>query len=211
MTMNCDAVARLTDEWRSGARTDRHETLAAAEHLCRCRRCAEAHGILVPFLLRDAGEPATGPGQIAAGLERGIMDRVELISGTARRPGPARREIRAALSIAAAAFVVLVAAGALFLTLRPDLTGRLLTVTFVLEAPEARSVAVVGDFNDWRSEGYELARRSGDGAWTITLRLRRDTTYTYCFLVDGREWVPDPRAPESVDDGFGGVDSVLRL
>jgi 1,4-alpha-glucan branching enzyme len=122
-----------------------------------------------------------------------------------------RRGLRTAFAIAAAVLVALGAASALFLRFRPAPPGGYLTVTFVLEAPEARSVAVVGDFTDWRSEGYELARRGNDGAWTITLRLRRDATYTYCFLVDGQEWIPDPRAPETVDDGFGGVDSVLRL
>jgi len=210
MTMNCDAATRVVDRWRSGGTTERHAALAAAEHIASCRRCAEACGTLVPFLLRDAGEPLVGSGAVAAGLERAIMDRIALRPGPVR-PLPARRGLRTALSLAAAALVVLGAAGALFLKFRPDLPGRLLTVTFVLEAPEARSVAVAGDFNDWRSEGYELERRSGDGAWTITLRLRRDATYTYCFLVDGREWVPDPRALETVDDGFGGVDSVLRL
>ncbi len=43
------------------------------------------------------------------------------------------------------------------------------------------------------------------------MRLRRDRSYTYGFVIDGERWVPDPGAPETVEDGFGGVNSILRL
>ena len=41
--------------------------------------------------------------------------------------------------------------------------------------------------------------------------LTRNRSYTYSFVIDGERWVPDPGAPETVDDGFGGVNSILRL
>ena len=53
------------------------------------------------------------------------------------------------------------------------------------------------------------ARRSG--TWEITIPLRKGSMYTYDFLVDGQRWIPDPGSRTQVDDGFGGLSSVLRL
>jgi len=211
MTMDCDAVTRMVERWQRGEEMDRYEALAAADHAGSCGRCSVAYGTLIPLLLRDSTGPRAGDGDLSAGLEQAIMERIARSPGPVRRPRPSRGGFRTALAIAAAVLVALGTAGVLFQRLRSTPPGGILTVTFVLEAPDARSVAVVGDFTNWQSEGYELSRRCGDEAWAITLQLRKDATYTYCFLIDGREWIPDPHAPETVDDGFGGVDSVLRL
>jgi hypothetical protein len=77
-----------------------------------------------------------------------------------------------------------------------------------LHAPEARLVAVAGDFNGWRPEATPLRRGEG-GVWTVQLPLPPGRRYEYLFLVDG-EWVGDPSAP-AADDGFGGANAVLDL
>ena len=43
------------------------------------------------------------------------------------------------------------------------------------------------------------SRRAADGS-----------VHDYAFVVDGREWVPDPYAP-GIGDGFGGINSRLTL
>src|SRR5262245_49054449 len=45
-------------------------------------------------------------------------------------------------------------------------------VQFVLVAPEARKVAVVGDFNGWDAEhkAYQAEHRGG-GVWSVTAKL----------------------------------------
>jgi hypothetical protein len=50
-----------------------------------------------------------------------------------------------------------------------------------------------------------------DGVWQVDVRLKRDSINTYNFVIDGKQWIADPRSQAQVDDGFGGKTSVLRL
>ncbi len=82
-------------------------------------------------------------------------------------------------------------------TLRDTL--RLVRLMFV--DPDARRVALVGDFNGWRSEATPLARERGTPRWSVTIALR-DGQHRYAFVVDGTRWVPDPSAQRrGMDDG----------
>jgi anti-sigma factor RsiW len=78
-----------------------------------------------------------------------------------------------------------------------------------LRAPQARSVAVAGDFNGWRPEATPLRRGEG-GLWTVGVPLAPGRRYEYQFVVDG-EWVADPAAGARAEDGFGGENAVLEL
>ena len=80
---------------------------------------------------------------------------------------------------------------------------------FVLVAPNAHSVALVGDFNDWNVSATQLSRQSGDGVWWVTVPLQPGR-YRYAFVVDGTLWRPDPNAP-SADDEFGRRNSVVTV
>ncbi len=82
-----------------------------------------------------------------------------------------------------------------------------ITVRLTFRAPEARSVAVAGDFNKWRTTD-EMKRT--DGVWSIDLKLKPGV-YSYSFIVDGKSWVPDPGAEIYTDDGFGSRNAVLRV
>lgn len=88
-----------------------------------------------------------------------------------------------------------------------EMTGRV-PVVLNLRMPDARSVAVVGTFNDWRASGYEMHRGSEGSVWTVTLWLP-EGRYEYAFLVDGGITVADPLAPLHQDDGFGSQNAVL--
>lgn len=81
-------------------------------------------------------------------------------------------------------------------------------VTFQLRAPEARSVYLAGDFNNWQPNEIKLKQRNGE--WYIELPLKPGR-YQYNFLINGKEWVPDPNADFYVDDGFGQKNSVIDL
>ncbi len=81
-------------------------------------------------------------------------------------------------------------------------------VRFVVPAPEANSVAVVGDFTDWR-DPVPLAA-AGEGLWVGELALPAGR-YQYVIVVDGERMQPDPAARQVVDDGFGGQSSVLTV
>ena len=79
-------------------------------------------------------------------------------------------------------------------------------VSFEVDFPEAGSVSLAGTFNDWDPTVQPLVQ-GDDGLWRTSIELEPGE-YLYKFVVDGT-WVEDPGNPESVDDGYGGVNSIL--
>ena len=82
-------------------------------------------------------------------------------------------------------------------------------VRFVFAAPEARSVALAGDFNGWSREATPLEDLDGRGQWSVTLTLPAGR-HEYAFVVDGERWVADPFAAVARDE-FGQESSVVRV
>jgi hypothetical protein len=80
---------------------------------------------------------------------------------------------------------------------------------FLLIAPSATSVALVGDFSDWDDSRYQLERVSDDGAWSITIPLIPGR-YEYQFEVDGVQRVNDPTRPQTSSE-FGSANSVVTV
>jgi 1,4-alpha-glucan branching enzyme len=80
-------------------------------------------------------------------------------------------------------------------------------VQLVFDAPDARSVALVGDFNDWDAARAPM-RSEGGGVWSTTLTLRPGR-YVYAFVVNDREWRTDPRTPRVKDPDLGTESSVM--
>ena len=83
------------------------------------------------------------------------------------------------------------------------------TVQFVLRMPRARTVTLVGDFNDWDTASTPLQKAAGD-MWTVTIPLTAGR-YTYTFVIDGKRWVADPSAPRAPADDFGQPSSVVTV
>jgi hypothetical protein len=81
-------------------------------------------------------------------------------------------------------------------------------VQFVLVRPDARSVAVVGDFNDWGLNDTALVATNHQGVWSVTAPVPAGV-HRYAFVVNGKEWVTDPNAPRSAGDDFGLPSSAL--
>ena len=81
-------------------------------------------------------------------------------------------------------------------------------VQLSLYLPHAKSVGVMGAFNDWDGS-RSLMKRNDDGTWTITLRVPPGS-YEYQFLVDGKTRMTDPTAP-GTDSDFGEANSVLTV
>lgn len=75
-------------------------------------------------------------------------------------------------------------------------------------APDAREVALVGDFNGWDPEAHPLAQ-ARDGWWQVAVRLPAGS-HTYAYLVDGVAVAPAD-AEVLVDDGFGGRNGLIRV
>lgn len=81
---------------------------------------------------------------------------------------------------------------------------------FVLVAPRASSVALVGDFNDWDPTRSPMRAAQGAGIWATSVPLAPGR-YRYAFLVNGVEWRADPGAPAAHDDEFGTPSSVITV
>jgi len=117
----------------------------------------------------------------------------------------------AALGLAACAAIVLV-----LLSRSPEVPKDSLpapdfvTHRFELAAPEARTVCLVGDFNNWKVCEAPLVKDEATGHWTVQVEIPRGR-HEYMFVVDDRSWVTDPGAPVRVDDGFGNLNGVVFL
>ncbi|CAN5853610.1 hypothetical protein BH11GEM1_BH11GEM1_14540 [soil metagenome] len=84
------------------------------------------------------------------------------------------------------------------------------SVEFVLRAPAAATVRVVGDFNGWDQGKAPMTRDIASGLWSITLSLRPGR-HIYAFVIDDSVWMRDPRAPAARDADFGRPGSVLLV
>jgi 1,4-alpha-glucan branching enzyme len=82
------------------------------------------------------------------------------------------------------------------------------SLTFILEASEAKKVFLAGDFNDWSPEKHPM-RKDDNGTWKKRLILFPGN-YEYKFLVDG-QWKEDPRNNRRCPNCFGSYNSVIRL
>ena len=88
----------------------------------------------------------------------------------------------------------------------PEITSEGVTFTFI--DAKIERINIVGDFNNWSTTADPLLDRIGDGTWTIRIPLKPGR-YEYKYLIDAKKWAPDPWNPNVVDDGFGGLNSVL--
>lgn len=95
-------------------------------------------------------------------------------------------------------------------TVASTLRDTLRLVRLMFEAPDARRVAVAGDFNEWNADATPLSRDEGSRRWSVTLALRTGE-HRYAFVVDGTRWLPDPRAAHSVAGENGRIYSLLNL
>ncbi len=100
-------------------------------------------------------------------------------------------------------------------------------ILFQFEAPSAKTVTLVGDFpdNQWGGtastngtynpsidplfdDGTHGDKKANDGIWSLVKKLEPGR-YQYKFVVDRNSWHSDPNALETVDDGYGGKNSIL--
>ena len=94
----------------------------------------------------------------------------------------------------------------------PQLPGSIAprAVKFVLIAPQAAQVSLVGDFNGWDVSANPMTTQGKDGTWTVFIPLQPGL-HTYSFVVDGTHFMPDPAAPLAPDDGYGHQSSVVLV
>lgn len=143
------------------------------------------------------------PMSIDPGLDARVMRE---IAHDTQPPAPGRRPLLRAWPWLAAAAVL----GAVVIA-RPWVRGSDANpdpFQFVLVAPQASSVSLVGDFNDW--DPARSPMQTAHGVWATVVPLAPGR-YRYAFLVNGVEWRADPGAPAARDDEFGTPSSVVTV
>ena len=79
-------------------------------------------------------------------------------------------------------------------------------ISFKLEAPEAKQVSLMGDFNNWNPKTHVM-KKDKKGVWSKTI-LIAPGRYEYKFFVDG-EWWLDPENDQTGQNTFGSTNNVL--
>lgn len=156
------------------------------------------------------------PVRVDESFDRRVMVRVRRLYAE-RRPRGVAGWIGAAVNLTRRpAYATALAAGVVAVVTVGMLRSRPQTVAdtgpipvqFVLVAPEARSVAVVGDFNNWGLGDTALVAENHNGVWSVSAPVPAGV-HRYAFLVNGKQWVADPTAPRAADDDFGQPSSAL--
>ena len=84
-------------------------------------------------------------------------------------------------------------------------------VTFRLPkeaAPDAKSVAVAGDFNNWNVVEHPM-KKLKNGDFKVTLSLSCNREYKFKYLIDANRWENDWFADKYIPNGYGSDDSVV--
>jgi len=116
------------------------------------------------------------------------------------------RWITPALAGAAAMLLVVFGLGRMD---RPVEAGQV-SFHFELHAPGADRVELLGTFNEWKSGDIVLNGPDASGHWTAEVALP-EGRHEYIFLVDGERWIADPKAATHRPDGFGRVNTVIKV
>lgn len=154
-----------------------------------------------------------------------------LVDARPRAPWTQRFSLSLAPALAAAAVIFAVGIGTGALLLGPRARGGNLTpgtrissspvraanelpggggpVEFMLVAPHAARVSLVGEFNGWDASATPMRHSErGDGTWSVSVPLG-EGRHVYAFVIDDSTWVPDPQAPLAPERWFGERNSVV--
>ena len=84
-------------------------------------------------------------------------------------------------------------------------------VTFTVPAEEAKKVAVVGDFNNWKANKASALKKLKNGTFKGTLDLPKENTYEFKYIIDGN-YVNEPEADRyQWNDYAGSENAVLEV
>lgn len=82
-------------------------------------------------------------------------------------------------------------------------------IRFVFVDSNARTVELVGDFNEWTKGATQLKPSGAPGVWAVSVALPAGR-HEYAFIINGTRWIADPLATKSSDD-FGTESSVIQV
>lgn len=84
------------------------------------------------------------------------------------------------------------------------------TLVHFIYTGQANSVTVPGDANQWDANSDRLTRIYGTDLWYLSKHYESDARLDYKFVVNGSNWILDPRNKNTCQGGFG-PNSELRM
>ena len=80
-------------------------------------------------------------------------------------------------------------------------------VTFSIEAKDANSASVVGEFNNWNPIEGALVKLK-NGTFKGLFEIPKDAKYEFKYVVDGA-FVNDPEADDYIYNDFAGAENSV--
>ncbi len=188
-----------------------------------------------PAFVERVAAQLRSPEQLDPSFEHRLMERVRAESAGARNPSSIKPESGwnrprlfrlaplATLAVAAGVSAIFVLSGVAIgsrmsslsrvtpasTTAAPVKTDTVQLVRFVFVDSRAKSIELVGDFNEWTKGATRLALSGAPGVWAVSVPLTPGR-HEYAFIVNGSKWTADPLAIKSSDD-FGTESSVIHI
>lgn len=82
------------------------------------------------------------------------------------------------------------------------------TTAVFLYRGSASSIALAGDFNGWSGQGWSLERLASTNLWYRIEHFEADARLDYKIILNGSNWILDPRNPNRVPGGFGANSEI---
>lgn len=76
---------------------------------------------------------------------------------------------------------------------------------------DAKKVALVGDFNEWKDKKSNHMRKLKDGSFSRTLELEVGRVYQFRYLLDGENWINDPKADGYAMSEYGSENCLVEV
>jgi len=89
--------------------------------------------------------------------------------------------------------------------IRKDKDGVMFTAFY----PEAKTVQIASDFNDWQPERNPMKRYRSAGVWKLKIPLPKGN-YRYRYVVDGR-WQQDPYNDAVEPNPYSEFNSLVQV
>ncbi len=84
------------------------------------------------------------------------------------------------------------------------------SVVHFIYTGNANTVSMAGDVNNWQTNVSNLTRIYGTKLWYFTQTYEPDARLEYKIVINGTNWILDPRNPNQIMEGFG-PNSELRM
>ncbi|MGD9900540.1 MAG: alpha/beta hydrolase-fold protein [Calditrichaceae bacterium] len=84
------------------------------------------------------------------------------------------------------------------------------TLAHFIYTGNVSSVSIPGDANTWSISALSMTRISGTNFWFKSVVYENDARLDYKFVLNGSNWILDPRNPLTVTGGYG-PNSELRM